>query len=73
MTPRARVARFLEGCENGRKLADSKDLLERLVVESENDALLLASIELENNYFPRFTQAEAAHTIRKLMRREKQG
>jgi len=70
MTPRARVARFLEDCDNGRKLAEAEDLLERLVIEAENDVLPLASIELENNYFPRFTQADAAHTTRKLMRRK---
>ncbi|RXG88294.1 hypothetical protein [Bradyrhizobium vignae] len=69
MTPRARVANLLEGCDNGRKLAESEDLLARLIVEAENDALLLASIELQNNCFPGFTQAEAALIIRKLMRR----
>lgn len=47
MTPRARVARFLEGCDKGRKLAESEDLPERLAIEAENDALLLASIELQ--------------------------
>lgn len=50
------------------KLVDSQELLERRVIEAENDALLLASIEIENNYFPRFTEAEAAHTISNLMR-----
>lgn len=67
MKPSTRVAKFLERCDQERQLRDSRDLLERLVIEAENDALLLASIELENNYFARFTQAEAAHTIRQMM------
>lgn len=67
MKPNTRVAQFLELNDRGQQLRDSRDLLERLVIEAENDALLLASIELENNYFPRFTQADAAHTVRQLM------
>jgi len=67
MKPSTRVVQFLERSDQGRQLGDSRDLLERLVIEAENDAFLLASIELENNYFERFTQAEAAHTIRQMM------
>ena len=66
MKPSTRVFNFLHNCDRSLKLTDAADLLERLVIDAENDVLSLAAIEIENNHFPRFTQSEAAYTIRRL-------